>query len=170
MVKNLPAMWETPIQSLGWEDPLEKGMTTHSSILAWEILWTEEPGGLQSMRFQRVSHSLATKQQPCPRRSIKSSRHYKCDQRPGPFSPGAGNLEAETNIVASTCNAKLWVGAMKGDRVQLFPEHILCPGPCTSHSEGSRQAFTHLHQLHEAALTVSTLQVRMLRFQRPRTR
>ena len=46
MVKNLSAMQETPVQSLGWEDPLEKEMATHSSILAWEIPWTEEPGGL----------------------------------------------------------------------------------------------------------------------------
>ena len=48
MVKNLPAMQETHIRSLGQEDPLEKGMATHSSILDWEIPWTEEPGGLQS--------------------------------------------------------------------------------------------------------------------------
>ena len=48
-VKNLPAMWETQVRSLGWEDPLEKGMATHSSILAWRIPQTEEPGGLQSM-------------------------------------------------------------------------------------------------------------------------
>ena len=53
MVKNLPAMWETWVQSLGWEDALEKGMATHSSILAWRILWTEEPGGVQSMGSQR---------------------------------------------------------------------------------------------------------------------
>ena len=46
MGKYLPAMQETLVQSLGWEDPLEKGMATHSSILAWEIPWTEEPGGL----------------------------------------------------------------------------------------------------------------------------
>ena len=45
-VKNLPAMWETWVRSLGWEDPLEKGMATHLSILAWEIPWREEPGGL----------------------------------------------------------------------------------------------------------------------------
>ena len=49
MVKNLPAMQETWVQSLGWEDPLEKGMATQSSILAWRILWTEGPGRLQSM-------------------------------------------------------------------------------------------------------------------------
>ena len=49
MVKNLPAMWETSVQLLGWEDPLEEGMATHSSILAQRIPWTEEPGGLQPM-------------------------------------------------------------------------------------------------------------------------
>ena len=54
MVKNLTAMQETRVQSLGWEDPLEKEVETHSSILAWKILWTEEAGGLQSMGLQRV--------------------------------------------------------------------------------------------------------------------
>ena len=49
MVKNPPAVQETWVQSLGWEDPLEEGMATHSSILAWRIPWTEEPGGLRSM-------------------------------------------------------------------------------------------------------------------------
>ena len=53
-VKRLPAMRETWVQVLGWEDPLEKAMATHSSILAWRIPWTEEPGGLQSMGSQRV--------------------------------------------------------------------------------------------------------------------
>ena len=53
-VKNLPAMQKTWVQSLGQEDPLEKGIATHSSILAWKIPWTEEPGGLQSMESQRV--------------------------------------------------------------------------------------------------------------------
>ena len=62
-VKNLPAMQETRVQSLGQENPLEKGMVTHSSILAWEISWTEESGGLQSMGSQRVRHNLATKGQ-----------------------------------------------------------------------------------------------------------
>ena len=56
MVKNLPAVQETQVQSLGWEDPLEKEIGTHSSILAWKIPWKEEPGGLQSMRLQRVRH------------------------------------------------------------------------------------------------------------------
>ena len=56
MVKNLPAMQETRIQSLGGEDPLEKGMAIHSSILAWRIPWTEKPGGLLCMGSQRVGH------------------------------------------------------------------------------------------------------------------
>ena len=56
MVKNLPAVQETQVLSLGWEDPLEKGMAAHSSVLAWRIPWTEEPGGLQSMGLQRVGH------------------------------------------------------------------------------------------------------------------
>ena len=56
-VKNLPAMQETRVQSLDWEDPLEKGKATHSSILAWRIPWTEEPDGLQSMGSQRVGHN-----------------------------------------------------------------------------------------------------------------
>ena len=57
MVKNLPAMQETWLPSLGWEDPLENGMAAHSSILAWRIPWTEEPDGLQSMGSQRVRHN-----------------------------------------------------------------------------------------------------------------
>ena len=56
MVKNLPAVQETWVQSPGWDDPLEKGMATHSSILAWRIPWTEEPGGLQSVGSQRNRH------------------------------------------------------------------------------------------------------------------
>ena len=55
-VKNLPAMQETQVQSLGWEDPLVKGMATHSSILAWRIPRTEEPGETQSMGSQKVGH------------------------------------------------------------------------------------------------------------------
>ena len=57
MVKSLPTMQETGVQSLGGEDPLEKEMETHSSILAWRIPWTEAPSGLQSMGLQRVGHN-----------------------------------------------------------------------------------------------------------------
>ena len=56
MVKRLLTMWETWVQSLGWEDPLEKEMATHSSTLAWKIPWTEERGSLHSMGLQRVGH------------------------------------------------------------------------------------------------------------------
>ena len=58
MVKDLPAMQEAQLQSLGREDPLEKRIATHFSILAWRIPWTEEPGGLQSMGLQRAGHDL----------------------------------------------------------------------------------------------------------------
>ena len=57
MVKTLPAVQETQVQSLGWEDPLEKGMATHSCILAWRMPWTEEPGGVQPMGSQKVRHN-----------------------------------------------------------------------------------------------------------------
>ena len=55
-VKHLPAMWETQVRSLGWEDPLEQEIAIYSSFLAWKIPWMEERGGLQSMRLQRVGH------------------------------------------------------------------------------------------------------------------
>ena len=63
MVKTSSAKQKMRVQFLGWEVPLEKKMATHASSLAWEILWTEEPGGLQSTGSQRVGHDLATKQQ-----------------------------------------------------------------------------------------------------------
>ena len=63
MVKNQPAMQESQVRSLGWEDPLEKGMATHSSILVWRIPWTEKLVRLQSMELQRVGYNLKTKQQ-----------------------------------------------------------------------------------------------------------
>ena len=64
-VKNPPAMRETYVWSLSWEDPLKEGMATHSSILAWRIPWTEEPCGLQSMGLQRVRHDWVTKHKNC---------------------------------------------------------------------------------------------------------
>ena len=60
VVKNQPAKQETQVRSLGWEDPLEEEMATNSSILAWEIPWTEEPGGLQFVGSRRVRHDLVT--------------------------------------------------------------------------------------------------------------
>ena len=64
MVNSLPAMQETQVPSLGWEDPLEKETAIHSSILAWKIPWMEEPGGLQSMGLQRVGHDGPTNTAP----------------------------------------------------------------------------------------------------------
>ena len=61
MVKNPPAMQETWVRSLGWEDPLEEGLATHSSVLAWRIPWTEEPGRMQSVGSHRVRHDWVTK-------------------------------------------------------------------------------------------------------------
>jgi len=63
--KESPAVQKTWVQSLGWGDPLEEGMATHSSILAWRISWTEEPGWLQSMGSQRIGHDQATKYSIC---------------------------------------------------------------------------------------------------------
>ena len=60
LVKNLPAVQETRVQSVGWEDALEEEISTHSSTLAWKISWTEEPGGLQSVESQRLRHDWAT--------------------------------------------------------------------------------------------------------------
>ena len=68
-MRNPSAIQETWVQSLGWEDVLENGMATHSSILAWRILWTEEPGGLQSMGLQRVRYDCATF-------TLKSKSHF----------------------------------------------------------------------------------------------
>ena len=73
---NLPAMQETQVQSLGWEDPLEKEMATHSSNLAWGIPWTEEPGGLQSKGFQKVRHDSVTKHSTAHMSCIPPFIHY----------------------------------------------------------------------------------------------
>ena len=78
-LKRLPAMKETWVRSLGQEDPLEKEMATHSSILAWRIPWTEEPGGLQSTGSQRVGHDWATSLSPSLRRSVLGE--MKCKEQ-----------------------------------------------------------------------------------------
>ena len=73
MVKNPPALQETWLRSLVGEDPLEKGMAPHSSILAWRLPWTEEPDGLQSMESQRVRHNLMT----CTHTRLKEVRRVE---------------------------------------------------------------------------------------------
>ena len=72
-VKNPPAVQETRVQSLSWEDSLEESRATHSSVLAWRIPWTEEPGVVQSIKLQRIGHSLVTQQQ----QYLKHEIHYK---------------------------------------------------------------------------------------------
>ena len=70
-VKHLPTLQESRVRSLGWEDPLEEEMATHSIILAWEIPWSEKPGGLQSMGSQKkIGHDLVTKKQQNEWRSV----------------------------------------------------------------------------------------------------
>ena len=81
-VKNLPAMLEARVQSLGWEDPLEKGMATHSSISAWRIPCTEETYGLQSMGSQRVGHDWATNTQHTPEKRKKCKNFTALPQLP----------------------------------------------------------------------------------------
>ena len=83
-------MWETQVQSLGWADPLEKEMATHSNILAWRIPWSEEPGRLQSMGSQRVRHDLATQQQQhgvVRKRFVMSVREMLFSQLKGTYIP-----------------------------------------------------------------------------------
>ena len=78
MVKNLPGMQETQVLSLGGGDPLEKEMATHSSILAWKIPRTEEPGRLQSMGSQRAGHDLVTKPPPpCNCHTVTTARIFR---------------------------------------------------------------------------------------------
>ena len=79
MVKNLPAIQKTWVRFLGQEDPLEKEIATHPSILAWKIPWTEEPGGLQSIGSQRVGHYLATKPPAIPWISLGKAGVLKTD-------------------------------------------------------------------------------------------
>ena len=78
MVENLVAIQETQVQSLGWEDPLEKETATHSSVLAWEIPWTEESDGLQSRGLQRVGFNLGTKQQQQQKPLFSSTIYMFC--------------------------------------------------------------------------------------------
>ena len=105
MVKNLPAVQETWVQSLGWEDPQAKGMATHSNILARRIPWTEEPGKLQSMGLQRVRHDWATNifisWMCCSTmsRSVSGIKTIPCAQH---FQPG--NQEREPTTWSFLCS------------------------------------------------------------------
>ena len=90
---NLPAMWETWVWSLGWEDPLEKEMTTHSSILTYRIPWTKDPGWLQPMGLQRVRHNWTTFMFPSLPVTLLAA--WNTDERPnvGPLFGGSKRVE-----------------------------------------------------------------------------
>ena len=136
IVKNLPAMQKTELRSLGREDPLEKGTETHSSILAWRMPWTEEPGGLQSMRSQRVGHDWVTNTRPhhepqvlriragctlclwiCPPSALRLSS----ESSPGEASP-AGELEGARVPVLGHSRQFLCSEAEGGLRLQAAAE------------------------------------------------
>ena len=95
VVKNLPASWETQVQSLGWEDPREKEMATHSNVLAWKIPWTEEPSRLQSLGSQRIRHGAHTHTRTInskiPKKESKSS--HELNISPGEASQFSGLAE-----------------------------------------------------------------------------
>ena len=105
-VKHLPAMWEAWVRSLGQEDPLEKEMATHSSILAWRMPWTEEPGGLQSTGLQRVRHDWATSL------SFFSSR---------------GRCWSATNVMVAQ-NGWSWLEELGCSFFWCWPSFLICLG------------------------------------------
>ena len=129
MVKNLPAMQETQVQSLGWEDPLEKGMTTHSSILAWRIPWTEEPGMLQSVGSYRVrpdwqlTLSLFLSSWYVQLYHVATDRSSLCNKHP--------TISRETNseyLMMSPVPVGLWhlcSGAWHGEALAICPGCVL---------------------------------------------
>ena len=120
MVKRLPAIWETQVQSLGQEDPLEKEMATHSSILVWKIPWMEEPGRLRSMGSQRVGHDWTTSLSLALVRVFTSLPACRAVDTSGkPFA---------TSKNVSTCfRVSLWHGAKfpttPGPIWELLPQH-----------------------------------------------
>ena len=109
LVKNLPAVQETQVWSLNWEDPLEEGMATHSSILAWRILWTEEHGRLQSMGLQRVRHDLVFK--PVREAGTASPGSLQSKRGWAPQKPGDQNSDGHKS--SSTHGCTVQTGAEK---------------------------------------------------------
>ena len=103
-------MQETWVRSLGWEDPLEKEKATHSSILAWRIPWTEEPGGLQSMRLQRVGHNSETKQQQGGSAGFLCVRFAPCIRFSMPLTPESDSLACVRCIYVCSQTLCMWDG------------------------------------------------------------
>ena len=123
MVKNLPAMQETRVQSLDGEEPLEKGMASHSSIPAWKIPWTEEPGGLQSMGLQRIGHNWTRTHSPLTQGKKRWNNQYS-GHLIYIFSP-LGSLRSPTAGLEKTRTEEvIWRhGPLHSSSVQSF----LCP-------------------------------------------
>ena len=134
MLQNPPAMWETWIQSLGGEDPLEKGMSTHSSILAWRIPWTEESGGLQSMSLQRVGHHCATTQPShiSPQYEEPSSILREVDH-----CSGNKRVMACYSIISEACQGFLLLFISNFNSVVIFQRRKLRPPKVMVASSGS---------------------------------
>ena len=120
-------MQETWVRSLGWEDPLEKEKATHSSILAWRIPWTEEPGGLQSMRLQRVGHNSETKQRQGRSAGFLCVRFAPCIRFSMPLTPESNSLAC----VRCICLLANFVHVGMGFHVCLFLTHGII-GLCIS--------------------------------------
>ena len=128
-VKNPPAMWEAWVWSLGWEDPLEKGMATHSSILAWRIPWREEPGGLQSMGSQRVGHNWTTftsfhiitskKRKEKKKKKARTPIHSVWFQRPHSFH-NVPRLSSRDGL--SSCRSEGPMQCRHGNTTSLHPQ------------------------------------------------
>ena len=126
-------MQETQVCSLGWEDPLEKGMATHSSILAWRIPWTEEPCGLQSMGLQRVRHPSSTNTFTFTFHSLQDHGHCSAawllglsKQKAGSI-PGPGRAEAALVGQAESVAAMVWLCAITVSRGEQPLTHTLAP-------------------------------------------
>ena len=120
MIKNPPAMQETRVPPLGWEDPLEKGMATYSSIPAWELPWTEESGRLQSMRVERVGGDWATKHAHTTQQNQKRRKQNQKRSNWGETNPTCSNLDPFSPMVQATPMRAfiLWVYvAIKSTRV-----------------------------------------------------
>ena len=130
-VKKLPAVQKIDIQNLGWEDPLENWMATHSSILAWKIPWAEEPGGLQSTGWQRVGHDWATNtftfHFPALEKEMATHSSVLARRIPGTGEPGglpSMGLQSWTRLKRLSSSSVL---IRKGRDTPELSLHLVCP-------------------------------------------
>ena len=141
IVKNLPEMWETWFQFLGWEDPLEESMATHSSILAWRIPWTEEPDRLQSIGLQRVKHDWVTKHSTAPRthgqhvagpgKPLCLGQCWSMDNRIGTDYMRAPKWEANSDAPTDSPRSFTVSDQQPGSK-EVFRKGLLQPSRCSA--------------------------------------